>query len=1035
MTAHMKSIRIALASSKVSLVAGVTFCCLLSCLAFSAKAEKKTPAEQQERFFREQVAPILTKHCLECHNEDFSKGEFSLHSAKSMNRGGESGEVIDPGDPDASYLMALITTEQAESSPVPEAEMPKGKPPLSRKEQAVIHRWISEGAIWPDDSILEPVAISDTSWWSFQPLKRPAIPLVKFEDRSENPQNPIDAFVIKRLQEKGLQLSPQADRATLIRRVYFDLIGLPPTPQQVEQFVNDAEPDAYSKLIEQLLASPRYGERWARHWLDVVHYGDTHGYDKDKPRPNAWPYRDYVIRSFNEDKKWSRFVQEQIAGDAMFPDSPDGIVAMGFISAGPWDFVGHAEVPETKTDGKIARHLDRDDMVRNTIESFCSLTIGCAQCHHHKFDPISQDDYYALQAVFAALDRADRDYFDDPALLQKYLRLKREKKETEQIEERLARTLHDAAGEELVKTDELISVYEKKKKSGLHPAYGYHSAISSKQNVTKWVQIDLEKPELISQIKLRPCFDNYNNIGAGFGFPLRFKVETSNDPNFENGVTNVEIPELGSKEQDYTNPGILPVLLNLAAPVKSRYVRITATKLAPRKNDYIFALAELEVFTPGGKNISPGKRVEAKDTIEALPRWSKTNLVDGIAPESNNEQKLAELKRKRKEILQLAGSPELHRKLQQARNLLSTINAQLSSLPKPKRVYAGTIHTGSGSFVGRGKFNGLPRPIFLLKRGDINKPDYEAIPGTLSLFPDLPARFPETVGKPEAERRIALAKWLTDPKNPLPWRSIANRVWQYHFGNGIVDTPSDFGHMGGTPSHPELLDWLAVEFRDGQQSLKQLHRLILSSRTYRQTSNPEVDQRVRRAMSIDANNRLLWKMSSRKLDAEAIRDSILYVSGKLDLTMGGPAFQDFIIEKPEHSPHYQYHLHDPSDPRTHRRSIYRFIVRSQLQPFMSTLDCADPSLAVPKRNESLTPLQSLTMLNNGLVVTMSGEFAEKLKAATSSLEQAVIRGFFETTGRSPDKKELALLRQYAEKNGLENYCRLLFNMNEFTFID
>ena len=1013
----------------------VISCGLFFCIALPAKGEDKTPLTQQETFFRDQVAPILTMHCLECHNEDFSKGELSLHSAEAMKQGGESGEAVDAGDPDSSYLMALITTEQAENSQAPQAEMPKGKPPLSQNEQAIIHRWISEGATWPGDVHLKPVAISDTSWWSFQLLERPAIPEVEMKSDSKQKPNPIDVFITKRLREEGLQLSPPANRAMLIRRIYFDLIGLPPTPKQIEDFVNDPAPDAYSKLIDELLASPRYGERWARHWLDIVHYGDTHGYDKDKPRPNAWPYRDYVIRSFNEDKNWSRFVQEQIAGDTMFPDSPDGIVAMGFISAGPWDFVGHAEVPETKTDGKIARHLDRDDMVRNTIESFCSLTVGCAQCHHHKFDPISQDDYYALQAVFAALDRADRDYFDDPSLLKKYLRLKQDKKDAEQTEKRLARTLHDAAGEELIKIEKLISTYQKKGKSGLNPAYGYHSAISTKQNATKWVQINLGKPQPLSQVKLRPCFDNYNNIGAGFGFPVRFKVEVSNNPNFEKDVTILDAPGLESRNQDFENPGILPVNLTLPAPVQAQYVRVTATKLAPRKGDYIFALAEAEVLNPQGKNIAINKMVTAKDTIESLPRWSKTNLVDGIAPESDNEQKLAELKQKRQEILQLAGTPELHHNLKQARSRVASINSQLSQLPKPKRVYSGTVHTGSGSFLGRGKLNGKPRSIFLLKRGDINKPDYEAIPGTLSLFPNLPTRFPETVKQAESQRRVALAKWLTARENPLTWRSVTNRIWQYHFGNGIVDTPSDFGHMGGTPSHPELLDWLAAEFRDGKQSLKDLHRLILTSKTYRQTSNPTVDQRIDHAMNIDANNRLLWKMSSRKLDAEAIRDSILFVSGKLDLKMGGPAFQDFIIEKPQHSPHYQYHLHDPADPRTHRRSIYRFIVRSQLQPFMSTLDCADPSLSVPKRNESLTPLQSLTMLNNGLVVTMSGEFAHKLESQTNFLNQAVKQGFYETAGRQPSKKELAMLLSYTEKNGLKNYCRLLFNMNEFTFID
>jgi hypothetical protein len=258
--------------------------------------------------------------------------------------------------------------------------------------------------------------------WSIQPLVRPEIP--KINQSSVTLVNEVDHFIVAKLEREGLQHSSTADRRTLIRRIYFDLVGLPPTPGEIEAFVNDDASGSYEALVDRLLASPQYGERWARHWLDVVHFGETHGYDKDKPRPNAWPYRDYVIRSFNEDKSWTRFVEEQIAGDVLYPFTRDGIEALGFISAGPWDFIGHAEVPETKIDGKVARHLDRDDMVANTMQSFNSLTVQCAQCHDHKFDPILQKEYFSLQAVFAALDRTDRDYDLDPAISRTRARLK-----------------------------------------------------------------------------------------------------------------------------------------------------------------------------------------------------------------------------------------------------------------------------------------------------------------------------------------------------------------------------------------------------------------------------------------------------------------------------------------------------------------------------------------------------------------------------------------------------------------------------------
>ena len=280
--------------------------------------------------------------------------------------------------------------------------------PCPRSE--LFKRWIDQGADWPD-GVDKSKVVDKFDWWSLKPLTRPEVPKIVVHKNGVNEvAAPIDAFILAMLREKGLTPSLEADRRTLIRRLYFDLIGLPPSPEEMDAFVADPDPSAYAKLVEKLLESPHYGERWARHWLDVVHYGDTHGYDKDQPRPNAWPYRDYVVRAFNSDKRYSRFVEEQIAGDIFAPGTEDGLTATGFIAAGPWDLIGHAEVPESKIDGKIARNLDRDDMVTNTCNTFVSLTVQCARCHHHKFDPVMQEDYYRLQADFAALDRADRTY-------------------------------------------------------------------------------------------------------------------------------------------------------------------------------------------------------------------------------------------------------------------------------------------------------------------------------------------------------------------------------------------------------------------------------------------------------------------------------------------------------------------------------------------------------------------------------------------------------------------------------------------------
>ena len=571
--------------------------------------------------------------------------------------------------------------------------------------------------------------------WAFKPAVRPVVP------HAAKASNPVDAFVRAKLRDKGLSPSPEADRRTLARRLHFDLVGLPPTLEQVRHFETDGDPGAYEKLVERLLASPQYGERWARHWLDVVHFGESHGYDKDKLRPHAWPYRDYVIRAFNQDKPYSRFVREQLAGDVLFPGQPESILALGFIAAGPWDFVGHVELPITKTDGLIARYNDRDDMVMSAMSTFQSLTVHCARCHDHKFDPISQRDYYALQAVFAGVDRANRPY-----------------------------------------------------------------AIA-------------------------------------------------------NGVTQL-----------------------------------------------VYAAAS--DFPPEG-SFKPAKGM---------------------------------------------------------------------------------------------------RPVHFLPRGDVTHPGELMKPGALERF-----ELPE--GHTEGDRRAALAAWLTHPKNLLARRSIVNRIWQYHFGRGIVDTPNDFGKMGSMPTHPELLDWLAFWFLDQRESIKDLHRLLVTSATYRQSSAHNAEH-----AKIDADNRFLWRMNRTRLDAEVIRDSMLQVAGNLDCKIGGPSIRNFYF-KDDHSPVYDY----SRGAMDSRRSIYRHIVRSVPDPFMDCLDAADPNLLTARRNTTLTALQALSTLNNPFVIRQSEMFATRAKDVHTAFRLAL--------SRAPTANELQMLIAYNNEHGLANTCRLLFNSTEFMFAD
>jgi mono/diheme cytochrome c family protein len=1000
----------------------ICFAWALAAPVFGAGAidsSKLPPAATRQVEFVHDIQPILESHCQKCHGPEKQKGGWRVDSKQvALTGGDEHAPNIVPGKSAESPMIQFVGGLDEDM------KMPAKGDPLSAEQIGLLRAWIDQGAVWPESA--NKVKRDPLDWWSLKPVVCPEVP---------GKGNPIDVFVRAKLAEKHLALSPEADARTLCRRVYFDLTGLPPTPEEIEAFAADASPDAYEKLVDRLLASPRYGERWARHWLDVVHYGDTHGYDKDKPRPHAWPYRDYVVRAFNDDKPYARFIEEQIAGDVLFPNTRDGIEALGFIAAGPFDVIGHYEVPETKIDGKIARHLDRDDMVANTIGTFCSATVHCAQCHNHKFDPITQEDYYSLQAVFAALDRTDRKYYGDDALNERFQELQRRQNETEMALTALEAPLQTKAGEKYADLTRRIDGASKaaaQKQGNATPDYGYHSSISKVQDATKWVQVDLGAHAEIDHVTLLPCYDDFNAIGPGFGFPVRFKVEASDDPEFKTGVALLWKRHDETFMNDFKNPGLSPFTTGGTKDdgIAGRYVRVTATKLAPRKDDFIFALAELQVFDRDGNNLALGKAVAALDSIEAPPRWRKSNLTDGLFPVAPSADEKEQLANERETLLLSFADEESKAKRAALIDERARLNAELKKLPTPSVVYAGGIHNGTGNFRGTGPDGGKPRPIFVLARGQVTQPVKEVGPGTLSMLKFEPARFDLPPDAPEGERRAALARWISDERNPLTWRSIVNRVWQYHFGRGLVATPDDFGRNGGLPTHPELLDWLAAEFRDTRGSLKQLHKLIVMSATYRQVSASSAA-----GAKIDTDNTLLWRQNRRKLEAEAVRDSVLAVSGKLDLTMGGPGWQDFVVEHPEHSPHYEYGLADPEDPKTWRRSIYRFIVRSQTQPWMTSLDCADPSMRVDRRNESLSALQALALLNNGFMVTQARHFAERVQSEGSDLPAQVDRACRLALGHAPSANDRQRMIAFAQANGLPNLCRVLLNLNEFLFID
>ncbi len=788
--------------------------------------------------------------------------------------------------------------------------------------------------------------------WSLKPVTRPEAPKVQ---NAKAIRNPIDAFILAKLEEKDLKLSPEADRLTLIRRISFDLTGLPPAPEEIDAFVKDTSASAYEKLVDRLLASPRYGERWGRHWLDVAHYGDTHGFDRDKRRPYAWPYRDYVIKSFNVDKPYSQFVQEQLAGDVLFPGNTDALIATGFISAGPWDFESQMELREGTVEREKAREVDRNDMVIQTMSTFASLTVHCARCHDHKFDPIPQKDYYRLDAIFSGIERKNRVYADAAA-------------------------------------DQRAAIAKKQADLALTLPAGWSSAIAPVQDTLKWVQLDLGKSLPLTEIRLvaaRPIDSDKD----GYGFPLRFTVSVSDDATFTKSDTLAD-----NTLVDFPNPGGTTVKIP-AAGKTARFVRIASQLLYKKANDaYLMAFGEVEVDNLG-QNAAFGAAVTASDSLDS-PSWNTKFLTDGF------DGRL---------WLRFPDDYAVRDHAVKAVDEYSALGKQLAALPEAKQFYG---------------FESIPaRKISVLKRGDVTKPIEEVTPGAPSCVDGINIQFP--IGpENEGQRRAALAAWIVDPKNPLSRRSIVNRIWQGHFGRGIAATPSDFGRNGIAPTHPELLDYLADEFMKSGESIKKLHRLIVTSATYRQSS-----ENNEKANAIDADNLLLWRMNRKRLEAEELRDSVLAVSGKLDATMGGPAYEPFHYVD-DKSPVYDHlDIAAIENPLTWRRTVYRFAVRSVPDPFLESLDCADPSINTPVRTSAITALQSLALLNDPFVLQQSTLFADRLGAAAQDPAGQVTAGFRLAFGRAPTPAESTAMTAFVREQGLPSFCRVLFNTNEFFFVN
>lgn len=968
--------------------------------------------------FVKDVKPIFQANCYKCHSAEKQKSDYRLDLKMSALKGGEIGGAILPGDSSKSLLIQYVSGTHDEIRMPPKGEL------LPKEKVDTLKAWIDQGAKWEAE---DKAAAAARPAWALLPINPQPIPKVKNQNWV---RTPVDAFILAQLEQKGMAPSPEADRRTLIRRVTFDLTGLPPAPAEIDAFLNDSSPAAYEKVVDRLLASQRYGERWAQHWIDTVHFAETHGNDEDKPRENAWPYRDYLIRSFNNDKPYKRFVEEQLAGDVLYPTDPEATIATGFVAAGPWDESSQMGIMDGTIDKQIARYLDRDDMVMTTMSTFVSSTVHCARCHNHKFDPITQADYYALQAVFAGVDRVDRAYDADPKIAMARKGLLAQKQQLDAGTFPLAKLLSQ-------QTQQRVAEWEKTRSAiawtVLDPAQ-----FTSAGGATLVKQPD----HSLLASGITPSKETYTITANS---PLQtitaIRVEVLADPSLphngpgrqpDNGNLHLSEFKVAAIDKATTRP---LAIANASADFDQTDWTIaksidnnidTAWGIHPQEGKSHFAVFELKTALKIEEGTQLQFSLEQLHGRQHVIGRLRLSVTDARPPVRAQEFPAA--------IAAILTTPSASRTDAQRADLAryvlqQSMSAEIASLPPQRHIYA-----IASDFPVQGNFKPAlkPREVNVLRRGDIRQPIEPAVPGAMSCVTSLEPRFKLPDPQDEGSRRAALAKWITDQNNPLTWRSIVNRVWHYHFGRGIVETPNDFGKMGAAPTHPELLDYLAMHFRDEMgASMKQLHRMIVTSAVYRQAAaaNPAF-------AATDIDNKWLWRANRTRLDAEEIRDSILAISGKLDLTMGGPSVKQFVESKALHeTPTVDYSGFDVDSPASFRRSIYRFVFRTIPDPFMQTLDCPDASQLTPRRETSVTALQALAMMNDKFVIKQSEHIAGRLGKTSGELRAQIDALYLLALGRPASADEVALVSKYAEKFGMANAVRMVLNSNEFIFVN
>ncbi|MBL8820416.1 MAG: PSD1 domain-containing protein [Planctomyces sp.] len=961
---------------------------------------------------------LIATNCIDCHHPGDASGGLDLTTHEAAVRGGDSGSAVSTSNPLESHLWLRIQSD----------EMPP-EHPLSVEQKQVIRTWLLAGAQWPETPMDRFAASTfrraGRDWWSLQPLQPQNVPSI--EDSSWC-QNELDHFVLARLHQEGLSPSPRASARTLVRRLYYDLTGLPPTIEKVKSFaasIEHSSPEATNQawglLVDEVLSTNQYGEHWANHWLDIARFGESHGFEYNQPRDGAWHYRNWVIQALNADLPYDQFAAMQIAGDSFSTNELDQFRPLGFLVSGTHNTV----VGQSDEMRQTVRQEELEEIAGTLSQAFLGLTMNCARCHDHKFDPITTREYYQFVASLAGIRHGNRNV------------------------SRLSPDQQRIAVEQLAEINQRLR--EARLQSGLRFSNTENRAnttlpATANQPGTRY-QLSFDLSPTVWAGASQATRDDDQLLVRLVGSSKQTIVSQAFSPGGWDRAAEQQVFRRCSLE--YEGDGSGPLTLQLL-PVENTG-RFAGAVARMRIEDPQERTVWQETFQSISPDPAPGIQAATGLKVHcrcSLPGWTFEGLNAAHAVEFLPGEFALQLFSASEDI---PFSPELlaTNSLPASSEVAALIDIMTRRSELEQRIAGTSIFTVVSE---------QPTSVHILRRGDVRQKDEEVRPGGVRAVSGPEPNFGLTSASSDPERRRQLAAWITSPENGLFHRVIVNRVWHYHFGQGLLEKTSDFGFNGGHPSHPELLEWLAIWFQQNGCSLKKLHRLILTSATWQQTSlisNPTLTEQdnshdaeigkttVVAALQKDGRNRWLWRQNSRRLDAECLRDSILSAAGSLSLESFDKGWEDFSVETIG-AAHYYRHSEELQR-RIMGRSVYRFRVRGDRSPLMESFDCPDPSVTAPVRNVTTTPTQALSLWNNSLVIEMSKRLSEKIRqqcesgaesTESISVTTACVNTAWEIVlQRTPNDEECDAAIVLVRDHGLEHLCRVLFNTNEFLVVD